>query len=241
MFQVFLNRCPVQVRPFPPNSRTSPLSASVEASVPREQVLRAQGAHARTHTHARLQLPLGFCVTCGCLTPPHPSARTLFEAVHGRRGAVHWHSPTQGPLTPSLSFLSSLLVFYCHPVSFPFLFFLLLLALDFSISQTVPPFLAQRSLFLSLPMSLCLSLTLVLMSDPSRQSAFSQCAVRLKDTAHWDSERNKLTGTMFSLSMLSLPKEKVRGTLGPQVEMPTRSFSGLVSHFPVFPSCVYAC
>ncbi len=137
------------------------------------------------------------------LPPPHPPW-TLFEAVRGLMGAVHSHSPMQGPLTPSMPFASSLSDFYCHPVSFPFLFFLLS-ALDFSISQTVPfavpPFLAQSSVFLSLSTSFSLSLTLVLMSDPSRQSTFSQCAVRLKDTAHWGSERNKLTGTMFSLSM----------------------------------------
>jgi len=204
---------PCSSPPFSPNSRTSPLSASVEASVPREQVLWAQGAHARTHTHARLQLPLGFCITCGCLTPISPSPSPIFEGIHDRRGAIHWHSPIQGPLTPC-HFCTFYWAFTV--IRFPSLFFFFLLsAFDFSISQTVPPFLAQRSLCLSLPTSLRLSLTLVLMSDPSRQSAFSQCAVRLKDTAHWDSERNKLTGTMFSLSMLSLLKEKVRSTLRP--------------------------
>lgn len=104
---------------FSPNSRTSPLRASVEAAVPREQVLRAQGAHARTHTHAHLQLPLGFCVTCDCLTRPTDP----FWGRSVARGAPFpLHSPAQGLLTP-LSFLSSLLVFYCHPVSFPFLSF----------------------------------------------------------------------------------------------------------------------
>lgn len=93
VFQVFLNRCPVQVRPFPPNSRTSPLSASVEASVPREQVLRAQGAHARTHTHARLQLPLGFCVTCGCLTPPPPPRMDPFRGGSMTGGAPFTGTP----------------------------------------------------------------------------------------------------------------------------------------------------
>lgn len=147
--------------------------------------------------------------------------------------------PNTGPLN-SLPVISVLFIgLLLSSGFFPFLFFLLLLALDFFHISNRPSLFGTALLFLSLPMSLCLSLTLVLMSDPSRQSAFSQCAVRLEDTAHWDSERNKLTGTMFSLSMLSLPKEKVRSTLGPQVEMPTQSFTGLVSHFPVFPSCVY--
>lgn len=126
LFQVFLNRCPVQVRPFPPNSRTSPLSASVEASVPREQVLRAQGAHARTHTHARLQLLLGFCVTCGCLTPPHPSAWTLFRGGPWPEGRRSLALPNTGPLNSlpviSVLFIGLLLSSGFLPFSFFFSF-----------------------------------------------------------------------------------------------------------------------
>lgn len=99
VFQVFLNRCPVQVRPFPLNSRTSPLSASVEASVPREQVLRAQGAHARTNTHAHLQLPLGFCVTCGCLnSSPIPTPADPFWGGLWPEGRRSLALPNAGPL-----------------------------------------------------------------------------------------------------------------------------------------------
>lgn len=151
MFQVFLNRCPVQVRPFPP---TAALHPSVQVLRPVCRGNRCTGGtRADKHT-CTLTVALGFLRHLW-LPNSHP-LRTLFEAVHGRRGTVHSHSPMQGPLTPSMSFASSLSVFYCHPVSFPFLFFLLS-ALDFSISQTVPfavpPFLAQSSVFLSLPHS----------------------------------------------------------------------------------------
>lgn len=158
---------------FSPNSRTSPLRASVEAAVPREQVLRAQGAHARTHT-CTLTVALGVLCHLRLLNPPH---RSFLRAVCSQRGTVPLALPSTGPpysLVISVLFIGLLLSSGFLPFSF-FSFCQLSISpyLKPSLQSSRPFWPGARSFFLSLRLSVSPSLLSWCQTLPDRVLSLS--------------------------------------------------------------------